>query len=164
MVKKELDTSSDHQKGGFIKGWGQDPWAERAAGGLWVIADYILSSWEGIKDRQHKPPRYFGNKVSRTLRGLAIVRKRLLLFSKNSVMRSFRCVSLGHMLGVWLLTYMLRGRDKGSFQRNFCIKYTHRILGRGLRLPLAKCQHWGSWAPRGRSPCLFQWAVSSKET
>lgn len=34
MVKKELDTSSDHQKGGFIKGWGQDPWAERAAGGL----------------------------------------------------------------------------------------------------------------------------------
>ena len=32
------------QKGGFIKAWGQDPWAERRALGLGGATDYIPCS------------------------------------------------------------------------------------------------------------------------
>ena len=39
------------QNGGFIKAWGQDPWAGKAAAlGLRWVADYIPGSWEGFED------------------------------------------------------------------------------------------------------------------
>ena len=124
------------QKGGFIEARGQDPWVERAALRSWGMAHYIHSrGGQG----EHKPPRYFGNKVSRIPRGLAIVRKgHLLVFSKNSVMRPLRCISVGYILWGWLPTCIWGSRDKGSFQRNLSVfKWTHRILAVGLRLPFA---------------------------
>ena len=49
---------------------------------------------------ERKPLRDFGNKVSRISKGLVIITKgHLLLFSKKSVMRPFRCISMGQMLG-----------------------------------------------------------------
>lgn len=40
--------------------------------GLYGVAHYILSGWEGVRDNT-KFLRNFQSKVSRTLRGLAIV-------------------------------------------------------------------------------------------
>ena len=64
------------------------------------MTDYIRSGWKGVRD-SIKSLKNFGSKVSRTLRELAAVRKKghLPLFSKNSVIRPFRCISVGHMLG-----------------------------------------------------------------
>ena len=50
MAKKEFLKMSLVQKGNFIKAWGQDLWAERAALGLWRVNDCIPSGWEGLRD------------------------------------------------------------------------------------------------------------------
>ena len=42
-----LEVSSVQRGGFFIKAWGEDLWAERAALGLRGVADFILSSGWG---------------------------------------------------------------------------------------------------------------------
>ena len=37
-------------KGGFIKEQGQDLYTERAALGLYRVAAYIFSSWQGVRE------------------------------------------------------------------------------------------------------------------
>ena len=63
----------------------------------------------GAGQGQCKAPMYFGNKISRTLWGLAIVGKsHLFLSNKTLVMRSFRCLSVGHMFGE-MIAYVYLG-------------------------------------------------------
>lgn len=48
-VKKEFLMCLQCKKGGLIKAWGQDQWSEKAALGLWEMADYIVLSLEEIR-------------------------------------------------------------------------------------------------------------------
>ena len=59
-------------KDGFIKAQGQDPWTERAALESGGVARYILSRWEGVKNRVN----LLGFWKQGFLKGLVIVRER----------------------------------------------------------------------------------------
>ena len=72
MAKKEFLKKSLVQKGDFIKAWGQDPWAERAALQVW--------GWSGGGDHfmEIKSRRSFQREVHMLKTGgLAIVKLRL---------------------------------------------------------------------------------------
>ena len=103
------------QNGGFIKVWGPDPWAGRvAAPGLWGGADCIPVSREGGEDSVLS--KEFWKQGFQDPEGAATVGKgHLLPSNKTWVMRPFRCVSMGHMLGGWSPACILGGRDKGTF-------------------------------------------------
>ena len=75
--QERIHETSLVQNGGFIKAQGQDLWAGRAAapaGEGWLII--YLGVGRGL--RMVHCLRNFGSKVSRTLRGLAMVGKRSL--------------------------------------------------------------------------------------
>ena len=104
-------------------------------------------------------------------RGYLMLGKRCLLPANKALgIRPFRCIWTGHMLGGWLPTCILGGRDKGNFQGNFCmLKQTQRILGIRLRLPFALSNVLTSRQLSPQRNVILpasktcQWTVGSKE-
>ena len=93
-----------------------------------------------------KSLRNFGNKVSRTLRGSLSGKGHLLLFSKTSVKRPFRCISGSPKFGV-RLPNIYHGLEVKEVSKGILI-CSGRLTGSwgvGLRL---------SFLSRGRSLCF----------
>ena len=80
---------------------------ERVALELCVVTDYILSSWERVKDSISLSGIF--KQGFQNFEGASCYY--LLLSNKTLVMRPFRCVSVGHMLGGRLPTHILGGLE-----------------------------------------------------
>ena len=68
MARKEFLKTSLVQKGDFIEAWGTGPMGRKCCTGV-VMGNSLYSLRLGGGQGQHKSLRYFGSKVSRTLRG-----------------------------------------------------------------------------------------------